>query len=66
MSDGALNAPMVRLRAWMFQSGTARRRIVLGIRALTIAAVAVFALTTPGFTSPISINELLNAISFIG
>jgi len=26
----------------------------------------VFALTTPGFTSPISINALLNAISFIG
>jgi ribose/xylose/arabinose/galactoside ABC-type transport system permease subunit len=70
MSDGALNAasaaPMVRLRARMFQSGTARRRIVLGIRALTIAAIAVFALTTPGFTSPLSINALLNAISFIG
>ena len=28
--------------------------------------IAIFALTTPGFTSPISINALLNAISFIG
>ena len=43
-----------------------RRRIVIGIRIVTIAAIAVFALTTPGFTSPLSINALLNAISFIG
>ena len=43
-----------------------KRRIVIGIRIVTIAAIAVFALTTPGFTSPISINALLNAISFIG
>jgi len=43
-----------------------KRRIVIGIRVVTIAAIAVFALTTPGFTSPISINALLNAISFIG
>src|SRR4051812_29048185 len=42
------------------------RHIVLTIRIITIAAIAIFALTTPGFTSPISINALLNAISFIG
>ena len=30
------------------------------------AAIAIFALSTPGFTSPLSINSLLNAISFIG
>ena len=42
------------------------RHIVLAIRVITIAAIAVFALTTPGFTSQISINALLNAISFIG
>ena len=40
-----------------------KRRIVIGIRIVTIAAIAVFALTTPGFTSPLSINALLNAIS---
>src|SRR6188508_3142513 len=70
MSDGALNANPVarvdRLRAWIFRSGTGRSRIVLGIKAVTVAAIAVFALTTPGFTSPLSINALLNAISFIG
>ena len=35
-------------------------RIVAG------GAIALFALSTPGFTSPLSINSLLNAISFIG
>jgi ribose/xylose/arabinose/galactoside ABC-type transport system permease subunit len=30
------------------------------------ASIAAFALATPGFTSPLSINALLNAISFIG
>ena len=43
-----------------------RRRIVLGIRMVAIAALAAYALSTPGFTSQISINALLNAISFIG
>jgi len=43
-----------------------RRRIVLGIRIVAIAALAIYALSTPGFTTPISANALLNAISFIG
>jgi len=43
-----------------------RRRIVLGIRIVAVAALTIYALSTPGFTSPISINALLNAISFIG
>ena len=43
-----------------------RRRIVLGIRIVAVAALTIYALWTPGFTSPISINALLNAISFIG
>ena len=42
------------------------RHVVLAVRIIIIAAIALFALTTPGFTSPISINALLNAISFIG
>jgi ribose/xylose/arabinose/galactoside ABC-type transport system permease subunit len=43
-----------------------RRRIVLAIRIVAIAALAIYALSTPGFTTPISLNALLNAISFIG
>ena len=42
------------------------RHVVLGIRIAAIAALAVYALSTPGFTTPLSINALLNAISFIG
>jgi ribose/xylose/arabinose/galactoside ABC-type transport system permease subunit len=47
-------------------TGTIKHYLVPGIRVVAIAAIAAFALTTPGFTSPISINALLNAISFIG
>jgi ribose/xylose/arabinose/galactoside ABC-type transport system permease subunit len=47
-------------------SATIKRYLVPGIRVTAVAAIAGFALTTPGFTSPISINALLNAISFIG
>jgi ribose/xylose/arabinose/galactoside ABC-type transport system permease subunit len=43
-----------------------RQRIVLGVRIVAIAALAIYALSTPGFTTPISLNALLNAISFIG
>src|SRR5262249_28080115 len=42
------------------------RHLLLAIRVVAGAAIAVFALTTPGFTSALSINALLNAISFIG
>jgi ribose/xylose/arabinose/galactoside ABC-type transport system permease subunit len=70
MRNGALSANATAraesLRAWVFRSGSGRSRIVFGIKAVTIAAIAVFALTTPGFTSQLSINALLNAISFIG
>jgi ribose/xylose/arabinose/galactoside ABC-type transport system permease subunit len=45
---------------------TSARHIVLAVRTMASTAIALFALTTPGFTSPISINALLNAISFIG
>lgn len=46
--------------------GTTRRRIVLGIRAIALAAFALWSLLTPGFVSALSINSLLTAISFIG
>ena len=46
--------------------GGHRRHLVLIVRLVAGAAIAAFALSTPGFTSPLSINALLNAISFIG
>ena len=39
---------------------------MLAVRVAAGTAIAVFALSTPGFTSPLSINALFNAISFIG
>ena len=42
------------------------RQWVLLVRIAAGGAIAFFALSTPGFTSPLSINSLLNAISFIG
>jgi ribose/xylose/arabinose/galactoside ABC-type transport system permease subunit len=59
MSEIALRSRFRSSRAWA-------RHLVLGIRIGGATAIAVFALSTPGFTSPISINALLNAISFIG
>jgi ribose/xylose/arabinose/galactoside ABC-type transport system permease subunit len=47
-------------------SSTTKRRLVLGIRIVAMIAIGVFAFTTPGFTSQLSLNALLNAISFIG
>ncbi len=49
-----------------FRAGLEGRRLVLAVRLIAGAAIAAFALTTPGFTSPLSFNALLNAISFIG
>jgi ribose/xylose/arabinose/galactoside ABC-type transport system permease subunit len=54
------------LRARFRLGGTRARHLVLAVRIVAGAAIAFFALSTPGFTSPISINALLNAISFIG
>jgi ribose/xylose/arabinose/galactoside ABC-type transport system permease subunit len=42
------------------------RHVALVIRIGAAAAIAIFALTTPGFLSPLSINALLTAISFVG
>jgi ribose/xylose/arabinose/galactoside ABC-type transport system permease subunit len=42
------------------------RHVVLAVRIVAGSAIAIFALSTPGFTSPLSIHALLNAISFIG
>ena len=50
-----------------FRLGDMRaRQWVLLVRIVAGGAIAFFALSTPGFTSPLSINSLLNAISFIG
>ena len=42
------------------------RHAILAVRLMGAVAVAWFALATPGFTSPLSINALLTAISFTG
>src|SRR5437763_2803103 len=54
--------PRARLRL----GGAQARHVVLAFRIVAGAAIAAFALSTPGFTSPLSINALLNAVSFIG
>jgi len=56
----------ISLRSRFRLGGMRARRLVLAVRIIAGSAIALFALTTPGFTSPISINALLNAISFIG
>src|SRR5580704_13152710 len=40
--------------------------IALAVRLAAAAAIAIFALSTPGFLTPLSINSLLTAISFVG
>lgn len=42
------------------------RQLGLIIRVTAGAAIAIFALSTPGFLTPLSINALLTAISFVG
>ena len=42
------------------------RHVTLAFRLAAAAAIAIYALTTPGFLSPLSINALLTAISFVG
>jgi ribose/xylose/arabinose/galactoside ABC-type transport system permease subunit len=42
------------------------RHVALGIRLAAAAAIAIYALTTPGFLTPLSFNALLTAISFVG
>ena len=56
----------VSLRSRFRLGGMRARQWVLVIRIAAGSAITLFALNTPGFTSPISINSLLNAISFIG
>lgn len=53
-----------RSRIW-FGAMRARQWVLLA-RIVGGGAIAFFALSTPGFTSQLSINSLLNAISFIG
>ena len=46
--------------------GARARHLVLAARLVAGASIALCALGTPGFTSPLSVNALLNAVSFIG
>ena len=42
------------------------RHVSLAIRLAAAATIAIYALTTPGFLTPLSFNALLTAISFVG
>lgn len=42
------------------------RHIALAARLAAAAAIAIYALTTPGFLTPLSVNALLTAVSFVG
>ncbi|MGH7246871.1 MAG: ABC transporter permease [Pseudomonadota bacterium] len=46
--------------------GVRVRQLTLGIRIAAAAAIAGFALSTNGFLTPLSINALLTAVSFVG
>ena len=56
----------VLLRARFRLRGARAWHLVLAVRIVAGGAIAAFALSTPGFISPLSINALLNAISLIG
>lgn len=42
------------------------RHVALAVRLVAAAAMAAYALATPGFLTPLSVNALLTAISFVG
>lgn len=42
------------------------RHIALAVRLAAAAAITLYALTTPGFLTPLSVNALLTAVSFVG
>jgi ribose/xylose/arabinose/galactoside ABC-type transport system permease subunit len=54
------------LRTRLGLDRVAIRHMVLAVRLIGAAAIVLFALFTPGFTSPLSINSLLTAVSFTG
>ncbi len=56
--------PAVRARPRL--TGNARRRVVAVIRLGCLAALATWALATPGFTSPLSLVSLVTTVSLIG
>lgn len=69
MSEGAVKVaarPDTRLRPRLRLTGNMRRRIVSGIRLAGLVTLAVWALSTPGFTSPLSLLSLVTTVSLIG
>jgi ribose/xylose/arabinose/galactoside ABC-type transport system permease subunit len=42
------------------------RHIAFAVRLAAAAAITLYALTTPGFLTPLSVNTLLTAVSFVG
>ena len=56
----------IALRTRFEQHRARVRHAALWIRLAAAAAIAAFALTTPGFLTPLSLNALFTAISFVG
>ncbi|MGH7088983.1 MAG: hypothetical protein ACREFQ_08785, partial [Stellaceae bacterium] len=44
--------------------GMARRRLVVAVRIIALAGLALWSIATPGFVTPLSITALMTAISF--
>ena len=56
----------ISLQARLGLDGLRARHLFLGVRIAAGLGIAIWALVTPGFTTPLAFNSLLNAISFIG
>ncbi len=56
----------IALSSRLFGSSFRIHHLALGIRIVAAAIIAGFALTTKGFLSPLSMNALMTAISFVG
>jgi len=57
---------VIALPAMLRRSLPRARHVSLAIRLVAAAAITIYALTTPGFLTPLSFNALLTAISFVG
>lgn len=63
----SVQAPAIAVRRVRWRlSGKRGRRIVVGIRLAALVGLAAWALTTPGFITPLSLTSLMTALSFIG
>ena len=66
-APNAVQAPRTNPRHTRFRfDRNHARHLLFSIRFVAVVALAIYALLTPGFATQLSLNALLNAISFIG